>query len=248
MGMHAHLQTYAVLEGADGLSLKATVAGTWLTASAWEKLAALARLGDGILYLTAHGNLRVRGLGETQCGDAVRLLTELAALLQRDDVQHCAVDETTAIGWHEDEEGNVELGAVFPLGRLSAQVADIFGVLGARVRTGRDGRVLVAGLEAGIADQALRVLAPAGMVFDASSPWCQVSACVAAPRCPHGLTAVEEDAAHLVRSGVAQRTHLVGCEQRCAEPDGAHVLYIASGEGEYDVQEVQASGAEGTPA
>lgn len=242
--MHAHphdLSRFDPLDGRDGLSLKASVAGQWLGASAWEALAALARLGDGALYLTASGNYRVRGLQEADVPAAVELLEALcgesAASEPLED--RGSQGSTVRIGWTDTEDGTVELGAVLPLGRLSAQLADIFGILGARVRSGRDARILLAGLEEGVAEQALRVLAPAGMVFDAASPWAQVSACVGAPRCPHGLSAVQEDAVQLARSGVETRTHLVGCAERCGEPVEEHVLYVASGEGEYDVEDIE---------
>ncbi len=41
--------------------------------------------------------------------------------------------------------------------------------------------VLVCDLDEGVADVALRVLAPMGLVFDENSPWLRVSACTGQP-------------------------------------------------------------------
>ena len=45
--------------------------------------------------------------------------------------------------------------------------------------------VLICDLDEGVADAALRVLAPLGLVFDETSPWLDVSACTGSPGCAH---------------------------------------------------------------
>ena len=46
-----------------------------------------------------------------------------------------------------------------------------------------------------VADAALRVLAPLGLVFDENSPWLTVSACTGSPGCAHSAADVRADAA-----------------------------------------------------
>ena len=55
--------------------------------------------------------------------------------------------------------------------------------------------VLVCDLDEGVADVALRVLAPLGLVFDENSPWLDVSACTGSPGCAHSVADVRADAA-----------------------------------------------------
>jgi len=55
--------------------------------------------------------------------------------------------------------------------------------------------VLVFDLDEGVADAALRVLAPMGLVFDENSPWLSVSACTGSPGCEHSAADVRADAA-----------------------------------------------------
>ena len=61
--------------------------------------------------------------------------------------------------------------------------------------------VLVCDLDEGVADAALRVLAPLGLVFDENSPWLNVSACTGSPGCAHSAADVRADAALALGGG-----------------------------------------------
>ncbi len=97
--------------------------------------------------------------------------------------------------------------------------------------------VLVFDLDDGVADAALRVLAPLGLVFDENSPWLSVSACTGSPGCARSAADVRADAAQAVESGeigaghrhTAHR-HFVGCDRACGSPADAEVL-IATPDG-----------------
>jgi precorrin-3B synthase len=90
---------------------------------------------------------------------------------------------------------------------------------------------LVCDLGEGVADTALRVLAPLGLVFDESSPWLAVSACVGSPGCEHSRADVRAEAALAASSGNAVGSlHYAGCERACGSPRSGTVL-VATGEG-----------------
>jgi len=83
-----------------------------------------------------------------------------------------------------------------------------------------------------VADAALRVLAPLGLVFDESSPWLTVSTCTGRPGCEHSAADVRADAAAaaLAGAGVDRHRHFVGCERACGSPPAGEVL-VADGDG-----------------
>ncbi|OHV05872.1 precorrin-3B synthase [Mycobacterium talmoniae] len=138
--------------------------------------------------------------------------------------------ERPPVGWIEQDDGRVALGAAVPLGVLSAHVAEYLAVIGAPLVITPWRSVLVCDLEEAVADAALRVLAPLGLVFDADSPWLMVSACVGSPGCRHAVADVRADAAAAARAGDADtgRRHFVGCERACGAPPAGQVL-VATG-------------------
>lgn len=137
------------------------------------------------------------------------------------------------VGWIEQADGRVALGAAVPLGVLDAQVARFLAAVKAPVAVTPWRSVLLFDLDEGVADTALRVLAPMGLVFDENSPWLTVSACTGMPGCARALADVRADAAAAVgepaAGGVTHR-HFVGCERACGSPAGGEVL-IATGDG-----------------
>ena len=78
--------------------------------------------------------------------------------------------------------------------------------------------MLVFDLDEGVADAALRVLAPMGLVFDENSPWLSVSACTGSPGCEHSAADVRADAAAAVDEPAEGHRHFVGCERACGSP------------------------------
>lgn len=132
------------------------------------------------------------------------------------------------VGWIEQADGRVTLGAAVRLGVLEARVAEYLAAVEAPLVITPWRSVLVCDLDEGVADVALRVLAPLGLVFDADSPWLSVSACTGTPGCEHALADVRSDAAAAAAdptSGAAgTHRHFVGCERACGSPSVGQVL------------------------
>lgn len=147
------------------------------------------------------------------------------------------------VGWivqdRPGQEGRVALGAAVPLGVLPARVAEYLAAIEAPMVITPWRSVLVCDLDDGVADVALRVLAPLGLVFDENSPWLDVSACTGSPGCAHSAADVRADAANAARTdpetgletGFAKaHRHFVGCERACGSPPTGQVL-VATGDG-----------------
>jgi precorrin-3B synthase len=137
------------------------------------------------------------------------------------------------VGWLPQIDGRVALGAAVPLGVLPARVAEYLAAVEAPLVITPWRSVLLCDLSEGVADVALRVLAPLGLVFDENSPWLTVSACTGSPGCAHSIANVRADAAQALRlespvSGLHR--HFVGCERACGSPPSGEVL-VATGDG-----------------
>ena len=130
------------------------------------------------------------------------------------------------VGWIVQDDGRVALGAAVPLGILPARVAEYLAAIEAPLVITPWRSVLVCDLDESVADTALRVLAPLGLVFDETSPWLDVSACAGSPGCAHSAADVRADAAAAVQAGDAEATHrhFVGCERACGSPRSGTVL------------------------
>ena len=134
------------------------------------------------------------------------------------------------VGWIQQDDGRVTLGAAVPLGVLSARVAEYLAAIEAPLVVTPWRSVLVCDLDEAVADAALRVLAPLGLVFDENSPWLAVSACVGSPGCAHSVADVRADAAQSLHTDSGVHRHFVGCERACGSPPAGEVL-VATGEG-----------------
>jgi len=134
------------------------------------------------------------------------------------------------VGWINQDDGRVTLGAAVPLGVLPARVAEHLAVIGAPLVVTPWRSVLVCDLSEEVADVALRVLAPLGLVFDENSPWLDVSACTGSPGCAHSCADVRADAASSLEEGSPVHRHFVGCERACGSPRAGEVL-VATGDG-----------------
>ena len=135
------------------------------------------------------------------------------------------------VGWISQDDGRVTLGAAVPLGVLTARQARFLAAIGAPMVVTPWRSVLVCDLDEGVADTALRVLAPLGLVFDGDSGWLAVSACVGSPGCERSLADVRGEAARRVAAGVpgaGTRVHFVGCERACGSPAGADVMMASA--------------------
>ncbi len=144
------------------------------------------------------------------------------------------------VGWIEQDDGRITLGAAVPLGVLPASVAECLAAIGAEVEAALVitpwRSVLICDLDETAADVSLRVLAPLGLVFDENSPWLNVSACTGSPGCAHSVADVRADAAHSLSDYSADSVdsaghrHFVGCERACGSPPAGEVL-LATGDG-----------------
>ncbi|GLP75094.1 precorrin-3B synthase [Mycobacterium antarcticum] len=129
------------------------------------------------------------------------------------------------VGWIQQDDGLVTLGAAVPLGVLTTRAAEYLAAIGSPLVITPWRSVLVCDLDEGIADAALRVLAPLGLVFDDGSPWLDVSACTGSPGCAHSAADVRSDAARAVHDGATtSHRHFVGCERACGSPPIGEVL------------------------
>jgi precorrin-3B synthase len=113
---------------------------------------------------------------------------------------------------------------------LQATVAEYLAAIGAPLVITPWRSVLVCDLDEGVADVALRVLAPTGLVFDENSPWLTVSACTGSPGCEHSVADVRADATAALDDPAEGHRHFVGCERACGSPPAGQVL-IATGDG-----------------
>jgi precorrin-3B synthase len=129
------------------------------------------------------------------------------------------------VGWIEQDDSRIALGAAVPLGVLPARSAEFLAAVGAPIIITPWRSVVVCDLDEGIADTSLRVLAPLGLVFDVNSPWLSVSACTGSPGCERSGADVRADATAAVESGeVTGRRHYVGCERACGSPLQGEVM------------------------
>lgn len=134
------------------------------------------------------------------------------------------------VGWINQNDGRVALGAAVPLGVLSARVAEYLAVIEVPLVITPWRSVLVCDLDEAVADVALRVLAPLGLVFDENSPWLNLSACTGSPGCAHSRADVRADAAMSLDADATVHRHFVGCERACGSPPAGQVL-LATGDG-----------------
>lgn len=161
----------------------------------------------------------------------IKELDDLADLLPGVELGPAFVPVTKApIGWIPQDDGLVTLGAAVPLGVLPARVAEFLAAIEAPLVITPWRSVLVCDLGEGVADTALRVLAPLGLVFDENSPWLTVSACTGSPGCAHSAADVRADATAALNADYAIHRHFVGCERACGSPVTGEVL-IATDEG-----------------
>jgi precorrin-3B synthase len=134
------------------------------------------------------------------------------------------------VGWITQRDGRVALGGAVPLGVLAARTAEFLAAVETPLVITPWRSVVVCDVNEGVADAALRVLAPQGLVFDATSPWLSVSACTGSPGCDHSAADVRRDAADAALLPADTHRHFVGCERACGSPPVGEVL-VATGDG-----------------
>ncbi|BBX37788.1 precorrin-3B synthase [Mycolicibacterium mageritense DSM 44476 = CIP 104973] len=141
------------------------------------------------------------------------------------------------VGWIAQADDRVALGAALPLGVLQARVAEFLAAVEAPLVITPWRSVLLCDLSEEVAEVAVRVLAPMGLVFDENSPWLDVSACTGSPGCAKSIADVRGDAAEAVQTPTGTHRHFVGCERACGSPAVGEVL-VATADG-YRAREEQ---------
>jgi precorrin-3B synthase len=136
---------------------------------------------------------------------------------------------TGPAGVFRQTDGRTALVAVVPLGRLTAEQAELLAATAPDLQVTPWRSVVLADL----ADaSAVAALVAAGLVLDAGSPWLRVSACAGQPGCAKSLADVRADAATAVATGTlpaaGARQHWAGCERRCGRPTGDVVDVVAT--------------------
>jgi precorrin-3B synthase len=138
-----------------------------------------------------------------------------------------------AAGAVRQSDGRTALVAVVPLGRLTADQAELLAETSAGELQLTPWRSVVV---PDLADaSALPLLASAGLELDPGSPWLRVTACAGRPGCAKSLADVRSDVVRAVTEGTlpagGARQHWVGCGRRCGRPAGEVVDVVATGEG-----------------
>lgn len=137
------------------------------------------------------------------------------------------------VGWFEQADGHVLLGAVVESARLPARLAEFIAAVEAPVIITPHREILVCDLGEGVAETVVRVLAPMGLIFDATDPWTRLSSCVGSPGCAKSHAPVRADLGERIEVGEppSQREHWVGCARGCGTPSEPHLRVEATSDG-----------------
>jgi precorrin-3B synthase len=139
------------------------------------------------------------------------------------------------VGAATQVDGRTALIGVVPLGRLTADQADLLARLAAEVQLTPWRSVVVPDLTEDAVDDAAVDLYRSGIVFDEASPWLRVTTCAGRPGCAKSLADVRADAVAAVATRTlpagGARQHWVGCERRCGRPQGEVVDVVATPSG-----------------
>src|SRR4051812_45175626 len=151
-----------------------------------------------------------------------------------------AAPVTGPVGAAPQLDGRTALIGVVPLGRLTADQADLLARLSPEVQLTPWRSVVVPDLAEDAVDDAAVDLYRTGMVFDEASPWLQVTTCAGRPGCAKALADVRADASTAVATRAlpagGARQHWAGCERRCGRPQGQVVDVVATPTG-YRIEE-----------
>ncbi|MFF0813674.1 precorrin-3B synthase [Rhodococcus sp. NPDC003318] len=226
-GLQGDLGLHAVTATEVALTLAGADHGVRLTAEG-----AVATLLDAARALREIRGTQWR-LQEIEDGPR-RVLARLGVTATADPVDLAAPESAGPIGWLDQPDGTVTLAAGLRFGVLPARLADFLVAVEHPITVTPWRSVLLHDLDEGVAEQVVRILAPMGLIFDANSPWLQVTACTGRPGCAKSLADVRGDAVAAVESGALPadgRQHWAGCERRCGRPRGEVTDVVATGDG-----------------
>ncbi|MFI7666861.1 precorrin-3B synthase [Nocardia sp. NPDC049526] len=155
--------------------------------------------------------------------DGVRRVIDVLGLSPGPERLEFGAAHDIPIGWLDQDNGLVSLGAAVRLGSLPARIAEFMAAIERPIFITPWRSLVITDLAEWPAEQVVRVLAPMGLIFDANSPWLQVSACAGQPGCAKALTDVRADATAAVESGRVLPTNRSAAESdaggHTAEPD-----------------------------
>lgn len=142
--------------------------------------------------------------------------------------------EVPPIGWLTQDDGRIALGGALANGVLEVRLAEFLVAIDAPLIVTPWRSLVICDLDEGPAEEIVRVLAPMGLIFDASSPWIRVSSCIGSPGCSKSHADVRADLGAAVDARMTprdERQHWSGCERRCGRPKGEITDVIATGIG-----------------
>jgi precorrin-3B synthase len=156
------------------------------------------------------------------------------------------------IGSHaQRQDGLIYVGAVPPLGRLTAATLRSVGWIAAALGDGTVRftpwrSVLLPNIRASRAAEAVRRLDALGLVCHSDDPLATMIACSGSAGCASALAATQRDglalASRLRSRGSARAVHLSGCAKSCAAATSAPATLVGVAEGRYDLFVRQADG------
>ena len=232
--------------GADEFAVVLAGRDSGIRISAADAVQALLTAAHGFLDLGS-GQWRLH-----EVDDGAQRVIDMLGLAPGPERLEFGVAHDIPIGWLDQDNGLVSLGAAVRLGSLPARIAEFIVAIDQPIFITPWRSLVITDLGEWPAEQVVRVLAPMGLIFDANSPWLQVSACAGKPGCAKSRTDVRADAAAAVESGrvlpasedlrtlelrgaedvtVAGRQHWSGCERRCGRPRGAVTDIVATADG-----------------
>ncbi|GAB2631233.1 precorrin-3B synthase [Nocardia goodfellowii] len=209
-----------------------------------------------VMLAAAHGFLDLSSgqwrLHEVQ--DGVSAVIDHLGLSPTAEPLEFVAAQNIPIGWLDQDNGLVSLGAGVRLGSLPARLAEFLAAIERPIFVTPWRSLIITDLTEGAAEQVVRVLAPMGLIFDANSPWLLVSACAGQPGCAKSHTDVRADVTAAVESGrvlptgtnhseprsknlaahdvvAAGRQHWSGCERHCGRPRGVVTDVTATPDG-----------------
>ncbi|AZA13549.1 precorrin-3B synthase [Corynebacterium choanae] len=143
------------------------------------------------------------------------------------------------VGWHDEPDGTVTLGAGLPFGKLTATAAELLATAECTTTATCWHTVMLYGLDEAVAEAVVKAGSLHGLVFDRHSPRLSITACTGLPGCEKSLSDVRRDAITLMQQGDPGEypVHFSGCQRRCGHPAGKYVDYLATSDGEYEVTE-----------
>jgi precorrin-3B synthase len=141
-----------------------------------------------------------------------------------------SADQKPLIGVVPQGDGLVAVGALVPLGRLTADHIEHLSRAERLVLTAGRG-VLVPDLSPQDAASWLTTLREAGLPIEPESRWSGVTACAGRPGCPKSLADVRTAADATTRFVPGLPVHWIGCARGCGSPAVPHVRVEATPEG-----------------